>query len=383
MKKIFNWTFGSVFRTFGRIIAYFLIALLFGFIVSKFDIKITDLLPIMKVNAATLSKSSDQWATQWCNNPACGFAISDATYFRDYTNVNSGAYNNSNNYFLRAMRLRLQFNSSNYLQAGTQYQIRFKLWFNPLYSLNNYGLNNDIIDFTVTDTSNNQVTLTEGYTCSFTAINNTTSFFLTCLYTPSSTLKQVYIRLRFPAEETLDTNNGLVELYRLSSVNYTSSSVTYNTGDKDAIEQQTNIIQEQTDKINDNISELQDALLEDNINDSEVEDALQFDNITENSLGPFTTFLTLPLTWVQNILASGQTCSDINLPLPYMNNKYLTLPCMSGFWSNMGALGVLIQACWLAVVGVRIFNGLFLLTVDTISSKDNEDELTKIKSWEL
>lgn len=132
----------------------------------------------------------------------------------------------------------------------------------------------------------------------------------------------------------------------------------------------------------DSFNNLNDTLTQDNLNDSDIANKLKFDNITDNSLGPFATFLTIPLTWIQNILASDQVCRDIVLPLPYTSIN-LTLPCMTEFWNKLGLLGSLVSALWLCVVGVRIFNGLFLLTVDTISSKDNEDELTKIKSWEL
>ena len=270
MKKISNWTFGSVFRTFGRIIAYLIIGLLITILLSNKKLKLPklyDLLGIETVSAQTVSKSSDQWATQWCNNPNCGFAVADATYYRDYVNVNTGAYTNSNHYFLRAMRLKMTFNSSNYLQSGTQYQIRYKIWFNPLYTLHNYQLSNDNIDFTVTDSGNNQTQLTEGYNCGFQAINNTTSFFLTCLYTPSASIKQVYVRIRFDSYITIDTNEADdVEIFRMNTVNYTSSSVTYATGDKEAIEQQTTVIQNQTNEIIDKQEEIIDGITSEDSN---------------------------------------------------------------------------------------------------------------------
>lgn len=135
------------------------------------------------------------------------------------------------------------------------------------------------------------------------------------------------------------------------------------------------------DNINDTLTNFTDTLTDDNISDSDVSNSLNF-STTENSYGPFATFLTLPLQWVQDILASNQSCSPLSLPLPYVNRN-LVLPCMTEFWNSTGALGTLIQLCWIAVVGVRIFNGLFKLVVDTTSSEDNAEELTKIRSWEL
>lgn len=43
MKKIVNWTFGSVFRTFGRIIAYLIVGGLIGLIMSQNHVKISDI----------------------------------------------------------------------------------------------------------------------------------------------------------------------------------------------------------------------------------------------------------------------------------------------------------------------------------------------------
>lgn len=60
MKKIINWTFGSVFRTFGRILAYLLIGILAVIIIQKNDLKLTDLFGITIVKADTLTN----WSTQ-------------------------------------------------------------------------------------------------------------------------------------------------------------------------------------------------------------------------------------------------------------------------------------------------------------------------------
>lgn len=60
MKKIVNWTFGSVFRTFGRILAYFLVGILVAIIIQKNDLKLTDLFGITVVKADTLTS----WSTQ-------------------------------------------------------------------------------------------------------------------------------------------------------------------------------------------------------------------------------------------------------------------------------------------------------------------------------
>lgn len=136
--------------------------------------------------------------------------------------------------------------------------------------------------------------------------------------------------------------------------------------------------QQQTNTILDGIK---DSLLDDNLNDNQINDTLNGLNKPETSLTPFSDFVNLPLNWIQNLLSSSNACQPINLPLPFVN-KNLTLPCMTEFWNALGGLKYLIEIVWIAVVGVRIFNGLFLLTCETLDPNPDKD-MTKLKSWEL
>lgn len=137
------------------------------------------------------------------------------------------------------------------------------------------------------------------------------------------------------------------------------------------------------DDTTNSINNINDSINDDTISDDKVNNAINGMEIPQTSLGPFAAFLTIPLQWVQTILGSGQTCETLHLPLPFVNRN-LDLPCMTDFWTSTGAIGTLIQACWICVVAVRIFNGLFLLTVDVLNpNPDSAAELTKIKSWEL
>ena len=68
MKKIVNWTFGSVFRTFGRIIAYLIIGGIIGLIMSKNHVKLPDILSLglkqefISVEADIKMISSPEWS---------------------------------------------------------------------------------------------------------------------------------------------------------------------------------------------------------------------------------------------------------------------------------------------------------------------------------
>ena len=101
MKKIINWTFGSVFRTFGRILAYISIGILVAFLMSKFDIKLNDLLGLPIVKAAVL----EPWATsenriRW-----------DQQGTQTYSSWNSTPYTYSPNYPVDKVQFRLKATS--------------------------------------------------------------------------------------------------------------------------------------------------------------------------------------------------------------------------------------------------------------------------------
>ena len=60
MRKIVDWTFGSVFRTFGRIIAYLIFGIAISYIFHSLDFRITDLF-LDNVKADTLT--TNKWTT--------------------------------------------------------------------------------------------------------------------------------------------------------------------------------------------------------------------------------------------------------------------------------------------------------------------------------
>ena len=50
MNKIFNWTFGSLFRTIGRLLGFLIVFILLLLIGSKLGLKIPDFLMPMKIS---------------------------------------------------------------------------------------------------------------------------------------------------------------------------------------------------------------------------------------------------------------------------------------------------------------------------------------------
>ena len=143
MKKIINWTFGSVFRTFGRIIAYLIVGGLIGLILSQNHVKISDIFtlglnkefisvdaPIKMVNSAGWARNmpyleqtlmKDCTGANTCNNNiGMTNAISgDDTYERRFVTNSSGITIASNGV--------LVMSNSGRFKSGYLYQVNYYL----------------------------------------------------------------------------------------------------------------------------------------------------------------------------------------------------------------------------------------------------------------
>lgn len=133
MKKILNWTFGSVFRTFGRIVAYLLVGLLLFLIIDKSGLKInirkislTDLLGIGRVYASTYS---------WTTKQSRVFIDQQGT--ETSTSWQTIPYTQSVSYPVTQMQYRLSYSAG--LTAGNSYTFKISYKPNP-DALNTSGI---------------------------------------------------------------------------------------------------------------------------------------------------------------------------------------------------------------------------------------------------
>lgn len=133
MKKILNWTFGSVFRTFGRIVAYLLVGLLLFLIIDKSGLKINiksiklyDLLGIGRVYASTYS---------WTSKQSRVFIDQQGT--ETTTSWQTIPYTQSVSYPVTQMQYRLSYSGG--LTAGNSYTFKISYKPNP-DSLNTSGI---------------------------------------------------------------------------------------------------------------------------------------------------------------------------------------------------------------------------------------------------
>ena len=119
-----------------------------------------------------------------------------------------------------------------------------------------------------------------------------------------------------------------------------------------------NICLKDTDENTNAINDLNDSINDDDIGGATQDGAdfiLDFDT---NTFG-LTSIVTAPLNLIQSLTSSS--CSELELPLPFLNNKKLKLPCMTTIYQNtFGSLFTMYQTITFGIIAywvcVRIFN---------------------------
>lgn len=398
MKKMSDWIFGSFFRTLGRILCFLLIGFIIALLLSGNDIKLSDILGITRVYAdENFSYSSSLWNYTY-SNPAndCNANLKNCTINGYGSNIQLNTTKNVS--YINTLRFYTYATESNKFLSSNLYIFKFQVCqsekdFNSIKSRGRgyswaYNSNNAATGSTAGDPTKFTYSIDD-------IVEDTNCYYLSFSVKPP--IDSRYIGFYFTYTGYGDNVSAAVIPdvdyfnYTGGTINVKSLNVTY-TADTNAIIQDSanQIINNQNENTNtiinnqnENTQNIIDNITDDTINDNDIESGLNLSYDTSQSYGAFSGFLLLPLTWIQQILVPQDACSSINLPLPYLDNKYLTLPCMNDFWNSLGSLSDLISLVWIAVVGVRIFNGLYLLVVDVTSTQDNAEELDKVRSWEL
>ena len=223
MKQIFNWTAGAFFRSVGRFLFFVLIGGLFAFLVSKSGLKVPDFLnPLMIVNAEEVNYSYGKWRA---NNNGTWTGPDDFG-----TNASSVILNG----------ISARFGWSTKFQAGTTYRMVVESGFasytiasedigvlSPI-SVNCYGS---------TSTGSWSADASLIANCDYigaTRVTNSNHVKYIIDITPLSTIIGLQVNINY------DSNDR----YTLSSVNvYKSSSISYGESVSGAIDEQTIVIQ--------------------------------------------------------------------------------------------------------------------------------------------
>lgn len=127
---------------------------------------------------------------------------------------------------------------------------------------------------------------------------------------------------------------------------------------KNANKPQFTICQDGNQALNDSINGLNDNLNDDDSSGATSEASDFFSSFNTNTFG-LTSIITAPLNLIESLTSSS--CSELELPLPFLNNKKLKLPCMTTIYQNtFGSLFTMYQTITFGIIAywvcVRIFN---------------------------
>lgn len=424
MKIIYNSFMGGLFRTLGKFIAFIVLFLVFGYIVSSNDLKIADLIGFGSVKA--WSDLDYREARAGINQRICNSSHTSCTASSSVTLYSLNTYlsylpctnfqcpnNERNSDFVGVFRVSASFNDNHSFDSGVMY----RLWF----TFQLQGLNTNQVVLNNLESINSSIFLVNH---SYNTLNNATGMF-TDGSTPQIYFERIsasgYVRLAIVFKPNasgyhyVDTTFGLKnpdnvlswstmpQFKGFNSIRASTASIAY-TRNSDEQAVQTNIqnnqnwidvnyhigqVENSVNEVNDSVNDVNDSIkgIDDYMRDDSIDNnhisAGMHDLPQTTSLTPFADFLNLPLNWIQDFMDTSNSCHNLVIPLPFVNQN-LTLPCMSSFWNKLGALASLIDLVWIAVIGSRIFRMFYRLTIDVIDLDPNSfNHLSKLKEWEL
>lgn len=119
-----------------------------------------------------------------------------------------------------------------------------------------------------------------------------------------------------------------------------------------------NDVKTSVNEVKQEMNGINDSINNDNTDGASSEASDFFNSFTTDTFG-LTSIITAPLNLIQSL--TSKTCSPLHLPLPFLDNKYLDLPCMSTIYSQyFGSFFTLYQTITYGIIAywvcVRIFN---------------------------
>lgn len=388
MKQIGNWVFGSFFRTIGRLLVFIILGIIIANFIDfgslKDNFSITDLF-FTKVDALEYSIPVRQWGSVYTTTNDSNWTLDTNFYTRDITSNNNmqivsyvlASPINASSFdyisFTLSMSQPLQVNTSSTTTStiyGDDYCDRWE-W-RTIDSHNQViewdcervvnSQNSDITDreyieyiqsITNTNISARLQTQSNGWEmCTF---NDTT---IVCP-TRGGTITQIDLYINFKATRETTFKLGISRMGEQLKLIDTTSAIDNNTN---AINSQSQQQQQQHQEIMDSNTTQANSSGEDFIN-----------NFSNNTHG-LTGIITAPLNAIQSLASA--TCSNLVLPLPFVNNKSLTLPCMSTIYSqHFGTFYTMYQGIILALISYWVCIRLFTLVK---GFKDPEDDKIEV-----
>lgn len=369
MKKVFNWTFGSMFRTFGRFIAFALLGCLLGFVLNKLNISLSDILGFEYVKADTLPFTSTWVDVNQCEVVSVPYPGGTAWDFYncqwDTNNYRGNSIQfGSNNGHLR----KIEFNISDTgdYEAGT-YQVDINWGIDPRVKedFENYG-------FQIYYSRNNDGDTLAAGGCVMGLGDGRFDYNLRCSFSTTEKFDRVKISIQYKCTGSGYCRTG-TPVRNTTAMSYnTLSNFIIDDSASTAINHQTTIIQNNFNETNQNINNINDSINNDDVDESSSEYADFFSDFSANTHG-LTGIITAPLNAIQSL--SSKTCSPLVLPLPFVNQN-LTLPCMRSIYDQyFGNFMIIYDIVTLGIVSYWVCVRIFALVKDFKNPDHDEVEV--------
>ena len=156
---------------------------------------------------------------------------------------------------------------------------------------------------------------------------------------------------------------------------WTNYNFTYNSDESAVINNQTNVIQNQTNEIINQQQETNDLINDDNVDGGTSEASSFFSNFTTNTHG-LTGIITAPLNAINSLTSA--TCSELVIPLPFVNEN-ITLPCMRSIYTtNFGAFMSLYDIITTGIIAYWVCVRIFGLVKDFKNPDHDEIEVVDL-----
>lgn len=373
MSKIFNWFFGSFFRTLGRVLVFIVLGYILFTFINIDGFKLPNLFGVLNVNAL---ENLDNYTRPNTNG---NYYFVNCTGADDCWNY-AGSTNVSSN---------VVHNTSTITTNSNGYGAGFVFSTDELFIKDNYYIVKVL--FTPSDPlitnkfTNSSVKLLVGsgngeYNMPLTTAESVSSYVVD-IQDGVDDYAGSYLVYVFKA-----TSNGNHLFIRFtSSYNYTGIfyflgyqvSLLGSSKDDTEVINAINGLNNGLNDINSNINNTNDKLndINSSINDTSSPNLDGLNNsVGWLPSGPIDGILNLPLTFLNSLTTNlSKTCNAVNLPLPFVD-KTLILPCVNSLYSQIDGLQVWINSISViasAFILFRYLLNLYKWVDDTLTFREN------------
>ena len=361
MKNIYNWLFGSFFRTLGRVFVYIIFGIILSYFLKELDIipKSISILGVSNVYAETVSINKSN------------VAINSSTWYSNYGYYGSTFSTSGTQISFSLMCNMNQQNCIDYIAVVADVCVGTSIADYTRYY--GYGASCPNSCFT-----QNPSYTDLGRSCKF---NDTQSGYMYRLYMPINKWdigsgNTPYYVINDSMKITAKWYNST---YQFTNLYFTDELVSDAGGwssldnsiisARDQAHQDAQQAHQDAQDTQNAINSQTNAIKDDNVTESENKAADFFNNFTTDNHG-LTGIITAPLSAIQSLTSS--TCTPLELPLPFVNQN-ITLPCMRPIYEeHFGSFMTLYDIITLGIISYWVMVRIFAL-VRNFKNPDSDE----------